>query len=130
MALYGNELDRQTTPLEAGLERIVRFDKEGDFVARAALEAVRDAGPRKQLVGLEMRGRGIARHGYPVHLPDQAAQCGTVTSGTLSPTLNRAIAMAYVPMTAAAPGTMLEVGVRSARVAAEVVPLPFYTRPT
>ncbi len=128
MALYGNELDRDTTPMEAGLDRLVRFDKPGDFVGRAALEKARDAGPRKRLVGLVMRDRGIARHGYPVHLPGAAAPCGVVTSGTLSPTLGEAIAMAYVPMPASAIGTMVEVAVRTSRVPAEVVPLPFYKR--
>jgi aminomethyltransferase len=128
MPLYGNELDRDTTPLEAGLDRVVKFDKPGDFVGRAALEEAQRRGPRKRLVALEMRDRGIARHGYPVMLPDGADSCGIVTSGTLSPTLGKAIAMAYVPPDRSAPGTMVEVAVRTSRVPAEVVPLPFYTR--
>ncbi len=128
MPLYGNELGPDTTPLEAGLDRLVKFDKSGDFVGRAALEAAREAGPRKRLVGLILRGRGIARHGYPVYLPGEDSSVGEVTSGTLSPTLGEAIAMAYVPMSAVTPGTMLEVGVRATRVPAEVVPLPFYRR--
>ena len=130
MALYGNELDRHTRPAEAGLARVVKLDKAGDFVGRAALQAAADVGPRKALVGLELRGRGIARHGYPVHLPGHEGACGVVTSGTLSPTLGTAIAMAYVPVDQAAPGTMLDVGVRATRVPAEVVPLPFYKRPS
>ncbi len=130
MPLYGNELGPDTTPMEACLDRLVKFEKEGDFVGRAALEAARDAGPRKRLVGLRLRGRGIARHGYPVHLSGEPAPVGEVTSGTLSPTLGEAIAMAYVPLSASAPGTMLEVGVRAARVPAEVVSLPFYKRPS
>ncbi|MDQ3491796.1 MAG: glycine cleavage system aminomethyltransferase GcvT [Chloroflexota bacterium] len=129
MPLYGSELGPDATPMEAGLDRLVKFDKVGDFIGRAALEAARDAGPRKQLVGLSLRGRGIARHGYPVYLPGQEAPVGEVTSGTLSPTLGEAIAMAYVPVSSAPPGTMLEVGVRASRVPAEVVPLPFYKRP-
>lgn len=128
MALYGNELDRETTPFEAGLDRLVRPDK-ADFVGRQALERARDAGPRKRLVGLMMLGRGIARHGYPVHRATEASVCGVITSGTLSPTLGQAIAMAYVPMDAVTPGTMLEVSIRGSRIAAEVVPLPFYARP-
>ncbi len=127
MALYGNELDRDTTPMEAALDRLVKFEK-GGFVGREALERAAEAGPRKRLVGLAMRGRGIARHGYPVHRPVEPAACGVVTSGTLSPTLGEAIAMAYVPMTESEPGTMLEVGIRATRVAAEVVALPFYKR--
>jgi aminomethyltransferase len=127
MPLYGNELDRSTNPLEAGLERVVRFDKSGDFVGRAALEKVARDGPARRLVGLVIRGRGIARHGYPVHAGDRPT--GVVTSGTQSPTLGTPIAMAYVAPGDAEPGTMLEVEVRDQRVPAEVVPLPFYRRP-
>ena len=130
MPLYGNELDRATTPYEAGLGRVVRLDKAADFVGRAALVRAVEAGPRKRLVGLTVRGRGIARHGYRVFWPDAPEPAGVVTSGTLSPTLGRPIAMAYVPPAVAEPGTMLEVGIRDARVAAEVVPLPFYVRPS
>jgi aminomethyltransferase len=126
MPLYGNELDRTTTPFEAGLGRVVKLDRPGDFVGRAALTRAAEA-PTKQLVGLIVRGRGIARHGYPVHVRDR--RTGTVTSGTHSPTLGVPIAMAYVAPGDAAPGTMLDIEIRDARAAAEVVPLPFYTRP-
>ncbi|MGZ6259522.1 MAG: glycine cleavage system aminomethyltransferase GcvT [Candidatus Limnocylindrales bacterium] len=130
MPLYGNELDLTPNPFEAGLGRVVKLDKPGDFVGRAALERVAEAGPRKALVGLVMRGRGIARHGYPVFVPAAAdGPSGQITSGTASPTLGVPIAMAYVPPAAAALGTMVDVGVRDARVAAEVVSLPFYSRP-
>ncbi len=129
MPLYGQELDRQTTPFEAGLGRVVKFDKEGDFIGRGALEADKDA-PTKQLVGLKVTGRGIARTGYPVYLPAAELAVGVVTSGTTSPTLGYAIAMAYVPPDAAAPGTAIEVGIRNQRVSAEVVALPFYKRST
>jgi aminomethyltransferase len=128
MALYGNELDRETTPFEAGLGRVVKLDKPGDFVGRDALARARQSEPRKQLVGLTLEGAGIARHGYPVHTGGGAEASGIVTSGTFSPTLGKAIAMAYVPPDAGAPGTMVEVGIRAARVPAEVVPLPFYRR--
>ena len=129
MPLYGNELDGDTTPMEAGLDRLVKFDKQADFVGRDALQRAVDTGPRRRLVGLAVRGRGIARHGYPVHRPNEAEPCGIVTSGTLSPTLGEAIAMAYVPPDASSVGTMVEVGIRSSMVSAEVVPLPFYKRP-
>ena len=85
--------------------------------------------PRKQLVGFRLLERGIARHGYPVHLPGVAEACGEVTSGTMSPTLEVPIGMAYVPPDQAAPGTRIEVAIRASRVPAEVVPLPFYRRP-
>jgi aminomethyltransferase len=126
MPLYGNELDRDTTPFEAGLGRVVKLAKEGGFVGRDALAAAAQSGPRRQLVGLVVRGRGIARHGYPVWSGDRVS--GAVTSGTMSPTLGVPIAMAYVAPEDSAPGTMLDVEIREARAAAEVVPLPFYTR--
>jgi aminomethyltransferase len=127
MPLYGNELDRTTTPFEAGLGRVVKLSKPGDFVGRTALEKAAADGPRRSLVGLVLRERGIARHGYPVL--DADGPTGVVTSGTMSPTLGTAIAMAYVAPRHAEPGTMLAVEIRGARVAAEVVPLPFYKRP-
>lgn len=130
MPLYGNDLDRATNPFEAGLGRVVKLDKAGDFVGRSALERIAAEGPRRRLAGLVVRGRGIARHGYPVYRPGETTACGVVTSGTASPTLGLPIAMAYLPPEGVEPGTMVEVGIRDARVAAEVVPLPFYQRPT
>ena len=126
MPLYGNELDRDATPYDAGLGRVVKLDKTGDFVGRAALERVARDGPARRLVGLAVRGRGIARHGHPVHAGDRAT--GVVTSGTHSPTLGLPIAMAYVAPADGEPGTILEVEIRGQRVPAEVVPLPFYRR--
>jgi aminomethyltransferase len=126
MPLYGNELDRATTPFEAGLGRVVTLSKAGPFVGRDALARAAEAGPRRLLVGLVVRGRGIARHGYPVW--SGSRRTGVVTSGTLSPTLGVPIAMAYVAPADATPGTILDVEIRAARAAAEVVPLPFYSR--
>jgi len=126
MPLYGNELDTTTTPFDAGLGRVVKLDKGVDFVGRAALERVAADGPKRQLVGLVVEGRGIARHGYPVHVGDR--RTGVVTSGTQSPTLGVPIAMAYVAPSDAEPGTMVDIEIRDARVAARVVPLPFYRR--
>jgi glycine cleavage system T protein (aminomethyltransferase) len=127
MPLYGNELDRATNPFEAGLGRVVKLDKPGDFVGREALARVAREGPAKQLVGMVITGRGIARHGYPVLADDGAT--GVVTSGTHSPTLGKPIAMAYVAPRDAGPDTILSVEIREQPVAAEVVPLPFYKRP-
>jgi len=126
MPLYGNELDRTTNPFEAGLGRVVKLEKAGDFVGREALARVARAGPAKRLVGLSITGRGIARHGYPVLTGER--RTGVVTSGTHSPTLGRPIAMAYVAPGDAEPGTILAVEVREQPVSAEVVPLPFYKR--
>jgi len=126
MPLYGNELDLDTTPYEAGLGRVVKLDKPGDFVGRAALEKVARDGPARKLVGLIVEGRGIARHGHPVWVGDR--RTGVVTSGTQSPTLGVPIAMAYVAPGDAEPGTVVDVEIRAARVPARVVALPFYRR--
>jgi aminomethyltransferase len=126
MPLYGNELDRQTNPFDAGLGRVVKLDKAGTFVGKEALARAADAGPRKRLVGLVMTGRGIARHGYPVHA--EGHRTGIVTSGTQSPTLGKPIAMAYVAPGDGEPGTILNVEIREQPVSAEVVQLPFYKR--
>ena len=128
MPLYGNELDRATNPFDAGLGRVVKLDKPNDFVGRAALEKVAADGPKKQLVGLTMRGRNVARHGYPVSMPAETAPMGVVTSGAPSPTLGVPIAMAYVPPPNSAVGTMVEVAVRSTQAEADIVQLPFYKR--
>ncbi len=126
MPLYGNELDRGTNPFEAGLGRVVKLEKPGDFVGREALEQVAREGPDKRLVGLSITGRGIARHGHAVLAGHR--RTGVVTSGSHSPTLGQAIAMAYVAPTDAEPGTILSVEIREQPVPAEVVPLPFYKR--
>jgi aminomethyltransferase len=128
MPLYGNELDTTTNPYEAGLGRVVKLEKADDFVGRAALERVAREGPAKRLVGLVVRGRGIARHGYPVLSAER--RTGVVTSGTQSPTLGQPIAMAYVAPGDAEPGTIVDVQIREQRVPAEVVALPFYRRPS
>jgi aminomethyltransferase len=133
MPLYGNELDLDTYPEEARLGRVVKLDKPGGFVGREALAEAHERGPRKLLVGLVLQEAGIARHGYPVldpaSTPDaQGERIGSVTSGTHSPSLGSAIAMAYVPPAFASAGTMVRVGVRTSVPAAEVVELPFHRR--
>jgi aminomethyltransferase len=128
MCLYGNDIDETTTPLEAGLGWIVKLDK-GDFIGRDVLEAQQEDGLERRLVGLEVVGRGIARHGYPVFLDEDASEpVGRVTSGTQSPTFGKALAMAYLPDSASAVGTEVLVAIRSRRVAARIVELPFYSR--
>ena len=128
MCLYGNDIDATTTPLEAGLGWIVKLDK-GDFIGRDVLERQAEEGLERRLVGLEMVDRGIARHGYPVLLAetdDEAA--GVVTSGTQSPTLGKALAMAYLPSDAAVVGREVFVLIRNRSVRARVADLPFYSR--
>ena len=126
MPLYGNELDTSTNPFEAGLGRVVKLTKPNEFVGRAAFERAAAAAPTRTLVGLVVEGRGIARHGYPVHAGER--RTGVVTSGTHSPTIGSPIAMAYVAPADAEPGTIVEVEIRDQRVPARVVPLPFYKR--
>jgi aminomethyltransferase len=126
MPLYGNELDLTVNPYEANLGRVVKMEK-GEFVGRAALSAVQQAGPRRKLVGLVMRDNAIARHGYPVQIAGR--EVGVVTSGSLSPTLDERIAMAYVPADEAGVGGELAVVVRERPYRAEQVKLPFYRRP-
>ena len=104
MPLYGNELDRDDRPAEAGLGRVVKLDKAGDFVGRDALARGAARGPRKQLVGLELRDRGIARHGYPVYAPAATNADRRRHQRHAVPTLGKAIAMAYVPPAAARAG--------------------------
>ncbi|MEQ1759986.1 MAG: glycine cleavage system aminomethyltransferase GcvT [Vicinamibacterales bacterium] len=126
MRLYGNEIDSTTTALEAGLGWVVGWNKP-DFIGRDALVAQKAAGVTRKLVGFEMLERAIARHGYPVTVDGQAV--GTVTSGTQTPFLKKAIGMAYVPVALAAPDTPLTIDVRGRAASARVVPLPFYKRP-
>jgi aminomethyltransferase len=127
MPLYGNELGPDVTPFEAGLGRVVKFDKPGEFVGREALAARASAGPSRHLAGLTIGSRRIARHGYPVLADGQA--CGTVTSGAPSPTLGVPIAMAYLDRPAASlAGAVLFVGIRGEAVPAHLTDLPFYSR--
>ncbi|MEA2603339.1 MAG: aminomethyltransferase [Acidobacteriota bacterium] len=126
MALYGHEIDETTTPFEAGLGWVVKLDK-GDFLGRDALLAQREQEPARKLVGFEVDGRGIARQGHGV--VSDGARVGSVTSGTWSPTFEKALGLAYVPAELAAPGSRLELDVRGKAVPAAVVEVPFYRRP-
>jgi aminomethyltransferase len=131
MPLYGNELSRDVSPFDAGLGRVVRFDKPGDFVGRAALAERAAAAPQRKLVGLVSRSRRVPRHGYDVL--QGGARCGIITSGAPSPTLGVPIAMAYVrpdaaEVAAAADAAELAVDIRGRAEPARLVELPFYRR--
>jgi aminomethyltransferase len=127
MCLYGNDMDETTTLVEAGLGWIVSLeDKKGDYPGRAVLAEQKKAGAPRKLVGFEMTGRGIARHGYPAFLHDEAI--GAVTSGSYAPFLQKNIGLCYLPRESAAVGTEFEVDVRGRRVPARVVATPFYKR--
>lgn len=124
LALYGEDIDDTTTPLEAGLSWLVHLDRKGDFIGRSVLEAQKANGVERRLVGIEMQGRHIARHGYSVLSEGQVV--GEVTSGTYSPTLGKAIALAYCPTSLAKMGQQLEVEIRGKTYPAVVVKKPFY----
>jgi len=125
MALYGHELDEQTTPWEAGLDWVVKLDK-GDFVGRDALVRQREQGVPRRLVGFGVTGRGIAREGHLVRAGGR--QIGAVTSGTFSPTFQRALGMAYVESGSGEVGSEVEIDVRGRPVAARLEAIPFYRR--
>ncbi len=127
LPLYGNDIDETTNPLEAGLGWTVKLDKP-DFVGKRALLAIREAGLRRRLVGFEMIGRGIARHGYPL-LDGSGTPVGVCTSGAPSPTLGKNIGLGYLPVEMSAVGQEFSVDCRGKPVAAKVVPTPFYKRP-
>jgi aminomethyltransferase len=124
MALYGQDIDDTTTPLEAGLGWLVHLDTKGDFIGREVLIQQKAQGMSRKLVGLQTQGRNIARHGYPVLSSDQVV--GEVTSGTLSPTLGYPIALAYVPTQLATLKQQLDVEIRGKAYPAVVVKRPFY----
>jgi aminomethyltransferase len=130
MPLYGHEIGEDLDPLSAGLAFAVKLDKgeaderEGRFIGQDALQRIHREGVKHRLVGFEVEGRRAARQGMPIWRGH--AQVGHVTSGCLSPTLDRVIAMGYVPADAAAVGTEFEIDLGKARTAAKIVPLPFY----
>src|SRR5207249_7858290 len=125
MRLYGNDMDADTNPLEAGLDWTLNLEK--DFIGRDAIMTSRQRGLARQLVGFKMLDRSIPRHGYRIVSDGEGV--GTVTSGNVSFTLGYNIGMAYVPPAMSEPGTRLGVDVRGTAAPAEVVPLPFYKRP-
>jgi len=129
LALYGNEIDETTTPLEAGLGWVVKFDKPS-FLGREALRQQRERGLSRKLVGFEMVGRGIARHGHAI-ASAHAGELGTVgyvTSGAPGLTVGKNIGLGYVPVELAELGTRLEIMIREKPIEARVCPTPFYKR--
>ena len=125
MRLYGNDIDNTTTVLEAGLGWMIGWTNEA-FIGRDRLLDEKACGVTRKLVGFEMIDRGIARHGHSVLQGGVAV--GTVTSGTQTPTIGKAIGMAYVPVEQSKPGTEIEVEIRGRAAKARVVRMPFYKR--
>lgn len=127
LPLYGHELSAETNPLEAGLGWVIKMEK-ADFVGKKAMEAKKADGLRKKLVGIRSLDRGIPRQGYEVFTEDGAKRIGVVTSGTLSPTLNFPIAIAYIDIPHDSIGTKVAVKVRDRLYNAQIVSTPFYKR--
>jgi aminomethyltransferase len=127
LSLYGNEIDETTNPLEAGLAWTVKLDKAQPFRGQRALREVKAAGLTRTIVGFEMVGRGIGRHGYPL-LSASGAPIGICTSGGPSPTLGKSIGLGYLPLDHAAVGTPFLVDCRGKSIEAKVVTTPFYKR--
>lgn len=126
MPLYGHELSETIDPLSAGLEWAVDLKKE--FIGVGPLREIAAAGPKRKLVGLELEGKRIARQGTPIKSGDQTI--GEVTSGTLSPTLGKSIAMAFVDVNFIAEGTQVSADLKGTLNPAKVVKMPFYKRPS
>jgi aminomethyltransferase len=124
MMLYGHDIDRQHTPLEAVYSWVVSFEK--DFVGKPALQKQQEEGLKRKLVGFEMVDRGIARNPYPIYFNGE--EVGVVTSGTPSPTTGKNIGMGYVRYDLRKPDTMIDIKIRDNFVKAKVVKLPFYKK--
>jgi aminomethyltransferase len=121
--LYGNDIDDTTSPIEAGLGWITKFTK--DFVDADTFKAQKEAGVSRKLVAFELTGKGIPRHDYEI-ADESGSIIGKVTSGTMSPSMKKAIGLGYVTTDNAAVDTEINIVIRNKNVAAKVVKLPFY----
>ncbi|MCR2820375.1 glycine cleavage system aminomethyltransferase GcvT [Lederbergia panacisoli] len=126
LALYGQELSEQITPLEAGIGFAVKLNKDEDFIGKTALQNQKETGVPRAIVGIEMIDRGIPRHGYKVFLEDE--EIGFVTSGTQSPTMKKNIGLALINSKYKEIGNEITVEIRGKRLKAVVIPTPFYKR--
>ncbi len=126
MMLYGNDIDDTTSPLEANLSWIVKMEA-GEFIGFDALKRQLDEGLTRMLVGFEMVGAGIPRHGYEIHR--EGAKVGIVTSGTRAPFVKKSIGLGYVPIDLIEPDAEFDIMIRNRPVKAKVIPTPFYKRP-
>ena len=126
LPLHGHEIDAETTPVEAGLDRFINLDKQ--FVGSDVLRRQQEHGAQRKLIGLTVPGRSAPRAGYDIL--DHGQKVGRITSGSFSATLDTSIAMGYVLVRYADPGQALQVDIRGRETQAQVVTLPFYTRPS
>jgi aminomethyltransferase len=125
--LYGNDMGEDTTPLEANADWTVSFQK-GEFIGSQALLAQKQAGVARRFVAFELVEKAVPRHGFRILDPTTSQPIGDVTSGNLSPLLQKGIGLGYVPVKLAEPGTFILIEIRSKSVPAHVVKPPFYTR--
>ena len=123
--LYGNDIDDTTSPLEAGLGWITKFNK--DFINSESLKKQKEIGVSKTLVGFELSQRGIPRQGYAI-VDAQGNSIGRVTSGTMSPSMGKGIGLGYVPVALKEVGSQIHIQIRNKIVPAMVVKLPFYKK--
>ncbi len=121
--LYGNDIDDTTSPIEAGLGWITKFTK--DFTNSEALKKEKEQGPKRKLVAFELDERGVPRHGYDI-VDTNGNKIGEVTSGTMSPSLNKGIGLGYVPTLFSEIGSKINIQIRKNAISATVVKLPFY----
>ncbi len=128
LALYGQELSKDITPLEAGIGFVVKLKKEADFIGKKALADQKESGVPRKSVGIEMIDKGIPRHGYAVYKGEE--KIGEVTTGTQSPTLKKNIGLALLDADHQELGEEVEVEIRSKRLKAKIIPTPFYKRST
>lgn len=126
LPLYGNELTKEITPVEAGIGFAVKTNKSADFIGKEVLKKQKENGTERKLAGIEMLDKGIPRHGYPIFKGD--VQIGEVTTGTKSPTLDKSIGLALLQADACEEGNIVEVQIRKKRLQAKVVAIPFYKR--
>jgi len=122
-ALYGNDIDESANPYEAGLGWVVKLKKDSDFVGKSTLAAIKADGPSRKLVPFELTGKGIARQGYPVLIDGE--EVGKVTSGTKTPSVGKAVGLAYLPAVKSKEGTPFHVDIRGKPVDAVVTSRPF-----
>ncbi len=127
-SLYGHEITEETNPLESGLGWVVKLDTPDDFIGKAALVDVKKKGLSRALVGFKMQDSGIPRQGYPIIVAGK--QAGIVTSGTMSPSLEYAIGIGFVPRESSALGTEISVDIRGRARKATIVETPFYRKKT
>jgi len=127
--LYGNDISEETTPLEAAAGWVVDFGKE-EFIGRAAMQRQQEEGLARRLVAFELLQKAVPRHGFKILAdgPAGAKEIGEVTSGNLSPLLQKGIGLGYVPPSYASPGATIAIDIRGRAVPAVVVKAPFYRR--